>query len=231
MKFNKLLAVLTTVFFFSIFFNDVAHAESDSEDGSQTITIYEDMDDEEKQEAMDTFVSNPEIEELIILDESLLEEPIDFLDEFDEEEVTFSPFAIINRYRVGNAKTGNDYTGTTKIATTSGGPGVTLSISQTKTVSTTVNAKFGASDKIISAEVGWSTTGSTSINISGTFTVPARYNSKPVQRVTFYARPVYKTKTFSVDKMAWNSTKWERQGMGTTRKAYGIAFYKTFTYK
>lgn len=137
----------------------------------------------------------------------------------------------MTKYRARNARIMSDRTGTSGIAKATGDPGVALAISQTKSVATTVSAKFGASGEVISAEVGWNITGSSSISISGSWKVPKINNSKKVKTGTLTAYAIYKVKSFVVDKMAWNSTKWEYQGTGNTSKAYGVSFKKTFTYQ
>ncbi|EOH95913.1 hypothetical protein UAY_03339 [Enterococcus moraviensis ATCC BAA-383] len=106
-----------------------------------------------------------------------------------------------------------------------------LTITQTKSISTSLSGSFGASNKVISASVGWNVTGSTSIAISGSYKVPSKIGNKKVKNCKLTAHTVYKTKKFDVHKMPWNSTKWSKQGTGTVKKAYGVSFKKSFTYK
>ncbi|WP_430623434.1 hypothetical protein, partial [Enterococcus diestrammenae] len=79
-------------------------------------------------------------------------------------------------------------------------PGLQLSISQTKSVSTSLSGTFGASKGAISAEVGWNVTGSTSISISGSYKVPSTVNGKKVKSCKLNAHVVRKRKSFVVDK-------------------------------
>jgi hypothetical protein len=180
-------------------------------------------------EEIENLLSNSEVEEVIYLDPNLLEE--DHVSDLESEIALPSSRAVINRYRVKNVKNASDTTASGAIAAVSGGPGINLAIKQTKSVATTTSAKFGASDKIISAEVGWSTTGTTSISISGSYTVPKTVSGKKVKSCKLSAHTIRKRKSFVVDKMAWNSTKWVKQGTGYVSKAYGVSFKKTFTYK
>jgi hypothetical protein len=177
---------------------------------------------------VNNLLSNDSVHEVIYIEPDLLKDDFFEKDSFSKE---LAPRAIINKYRVRGVKNTTDKTDSSAIAAASGGPEVTLNISQTKNISTTTSAKFGASDKIISAEVGWSTTASHSINISGSFKVPKTSGGKKVKSCKFSAHTLRKRKSFIVDKMAWNSTKWVKQGTGYVSKPYGVSFKKTFTYK
>lgn len=42
---------------------------------------------------------------------------------------------------------------------------------------------------------------------------------------------MYQTKKYDVHKMPWYSIYWSLKGTGTAKKAYGVEFYKTYTYK
>lgn len=194
----------------------------------QVITIDNTMSLLEQNDAINEFESNPDITELIVLDETLLEDD-SYIDETLDDD-TIQTRAITNQYRITGVSTGSDYTGGA-IATTSGGPGINLAISQTKSVATTISASFGASAKVLNAGIGWNTTGSTSISISGSYKVPSKVGTKQVKTGTLKAHTVYKTKKYNVQKMAWNSTTWKTSGSGTAKKAYGVSLKKTFTYK
>lgn len=189
----------------------------------QVITIDDTMSLVEQNEAISEFEENPNVTELIVLDETLLE------DESLDDNIIHTR-AIVNQYRITGVSNGSDYTGGA-IATTSGGPGINLAIAQTKSVATTISASFGASAKVLNAGIGWNTTGSTSISISGSYKVPSKVGTQQVKTGTLKAHTVYKTKKYNVQKMAWNSTKWTTSGSGTAKKAYGVSFKKSFTYK
>lgn len=194
----------------------------------ESITIDNTMPVVEQQKAINEFENDPNVTELIILDETLIED-----NNYRAEELTeglIQPMAGVPRYRVTGVKNGSDYTGGA-VATTSGEPGMTLAISQTKSIETTVSASFGASSKILSAGIGWNTTGSTKISISGSYKVPSKVGTKNVKTATLKAHTVYKTKKYNVQKMAWNSFSWEHNGTGTAKKAYGVSFKKSYTYK
>ena len=174
-------------------------------------------------------LSQDDIDEVTFINPELIAEKYENETVQDTSEI--SQRLGITKYRVRGVKNASDVTGTTAIAATQGGPGVTLKIDQVKSVSTTVSAKYGASNKIISAEVGWSVTGSSSISISGSFKVPSKSGGKSVRSCKLSAYPLRRRKSFIVDKMAWNSIKWEKQGTGYVSKAYGITFKKSYQYK
>ncbi|CAH0126512.1 hypothetical protein SRABI96_00095 [Peribacillus sp. Bi96] len=180
----------------------------------------------EQNSIINKYLSDSNVHELIVLDESLLEENSD-----SEKGASPNARAIINQYKVQNVQAGADVTGSSGLATSIGGPGVVLNIGQTKSVATTVSANFGASNAALSASIGWSVTGTTSITISGTFKVPSKVNGEIVKSLKFTAYSVYKTKKYDVYKMPWNSFSWTKQGTGTAKKAYGVSYKKVYTYK
>lgn len=225
--------LLSVVFFGTLLFvgnGVVAKAEENSYYiGDEEVQISENAVVTTDIEEVGALLSDSDIEEVIYLDPNLVVE--DYVSDIKPENFSPASRAVVNRYRVKNVKNASDTTDSGAIAAASGGYGVTLAINQTKSVSTTTSAKFGASDKIISAEVGWSTTGTTSISISGSYKVPKTSGGKNVKNCKLSAHTIRKRKSFVVDKMAWNSIKWEKQGTGYVSKAYGVSFKKTFTYK
>lgn len=218
----------STILFASLFFM-TNKSLADDFDYGQSITIDESMSIIEKEDALSDFENNPDVTELIVLDESLLNN--EFIEDIDNNfDDQIQSRAGVTKYRVTGVKNGNDYTGGA-IATTSGGPGVNLKISQKKSISTSFSGSFGASNKILNASLGWNVTGSTSVSIEGAYKVPSKIGNKKVKTATLKAHTVYKVKNYNVEKMAWNSTKWSKAGSGNSKKAYGIAFKKSYTYK
>ncbi|MEH7452849.1 hypothetical protein [Gottfriedia acidiceleris] len=110
-------------------------------------------------------------------------------------------------------------------------PGVTIGISQTKSVATTISSSYGASNSALTASLGWDVTKSESVSISGSVTVPNTVNGKKVAKLALKAYPVFKTKKYDVLKMPWYSIYWSLEGTGTAKKAYGVEYKKTYTYK
>ncbi|QYF80897.1 hypothetical protein KY492_18320 [Brevibacterium sp. PAMC21349] len=210
----------------------VGHAQKNNESistestESTVLTLDDTMTVSEQNSIINEYLSDPNIDELIVLDESLLIES-----NVIENGPSTNARAIINKYKVQNVRGGSDATGSSGLATAIGGPGVVLNISQNKSVATTVSANFGASNAALSGALGYSVTGTTTITISGTFKVPSKVNGKSVKSLKFTAYPVYKTKLYDVYKMPWNSYSWTKQGTGTAKKAYGVSYKKVYTYK
>lgn len=148
--------------------------------GEQVITIDNTIFLIEQDKAISAFENDPDITELIVLDETLLEDSSHEDEVLDDDIIQTR--AITNQYRITGVSTGADYTGWA-IATNSGSPEINLAISQTKSVATTVSAFFGASTKVLNASIGWNTTGSTSISISGSYKVPSKIRTKQVKQV------------------------------------------------
>lgn len=194
----------------------VGHAQKNNESistESTVLTLDDTMTVSEQNSIINEYLSDPNIDELIVLDESLLIES-----NVIENGPSTNARAIINKYKVQNVRGGSDATGSSGLATAIGGPGVVLNISQNKSVATTVSANFGASNAALSGALGYSVTGTTTITISGTFKVPSKVNGKSVKSLKFTAYPVYKTKLYDVYKMPWNSFSWTKQGTGTAKK-------------
>lgn len=175
------------------------------------------------------YLSNPDIEEVIVITENTPESYYDFPVKSTHSGVsplTTSPVY----YQIKNVVKKKDFTGSSDLAAVTGQPGITVSITKTKSVSTTLSATFGATYKSISGAVGWNVTGSTSISISGSAKVPKTHNGKSVKNMTLHAKSVYKVKRFDVYRYVPGYTG-TKKGTGTTKKAYGVSFTKTYSYR
>lgn len=149
----------------------------------------------------------------------------------EQEQSTKKSVGPVRTYYVKNVRKGSDYIGNYRLASADGPPRVTLSISETKSVSTTVSGTFGASNSTISAAVGWSVTGSSSVTVSGSYKVPTKIGNKYVKRGYLDAYPKFKTKLYDVYYGIQGTSSEVKKGTGTTRKAIGVSFKKRHTYK
>ena len=213
----------------------------------KTITISGDLENPDSySEKVLELMNNEDIFEVVVIDPTIVEE-----EEIDKDtnrvkeklkdcltrEDDIMPFGgpTYYRYRVTNVRNGNDYTGTSKIATVSGTPGMTISISKTKTIGRTYSVTAGTVSKSqINAAVGYSVSGSDSISISGSYKVPKKYNGRNVKSASLDAYVIYKTKNFTVQRRKVQNVlqfPWTDYGSGYSRKPYGISFRKTCTYK
>ncbi|MFD4707046.1 hypothetical protein ACFWM3_19570 [Gottfriedia sp. NPDC058432] len=194
------------------------------EEGNELI-IDDSMTNSEQKTIIDEYLANPELESLIVLNASeLLDDSVPY------EYINPKARLGVNMYKVNNIRNGSDVTGSSAIATAIGEPGVTIGISQTKSVATTISSSYGASNSALTASIGWDVTKSTSVLISGSVKVPNTVNGKKVAKLALKAYPVYKTKKFDFHKMPWYSIYWDLEGTGTAKKANGVEYKKTYTY-
>ncbi len=199
---------------------------SDYTEEENVLVLDDSMTNSEQKTIIDEYLANPELESLIVVNASeLLEEHV------HSEDINPRARLGVNMYKVNNIRNGSYVTGTSAIAIAIGEPGVTIGISQTKKVATTISSSFGASNSALTASLGWDVTKSESVSISGSVKVPNTVNGKKVAKLAFEAYPVYKTKKFDVHKMPWYSIYWNLEGTGTAKKAYGVEYKKTYTYK
>lgn len=181
------------------------------------------------EKSVSRYLSDPNIDEVLVFAENSCENcdiPSENVSNTDISPFTTSPVY----YQVKNVVSKSNTTGSSDLAIATGQPGITLSITKTKSVNTTLSAAFGATYSAISGAVGWNVTGSTSISISGSAKVPSKHNGKSVKTMTLHAKPVYKVKSFDVYRYVpgYINTK---LGTGTTKKACGVSYTKTYVYK
>lgn len=199
---------------------------SDYTEEENVLVIDDSMTNSEQKAIIDEFLANPELESLIVLNASeLLEDHVPY------DDIKPKARLGVNMYKVNNIRNGNDVIGSSAIVTAIGEPGVTIGISQTKSVATTISSSYGASNSALTASLGWDVTKSESVSISGSVTVPNTVNGKKAAKLALKAYPVFKTKKYDVLKMPWYSIYWSLEGTGTAKKAYGVEYKKTYTYK
>lgn len=206
--------------------------------GGEIVTIIGDLENPDSySEKVLELMNNEDISEVTVIDPTIVEEEkIDDISNLTKEnEIMPLGGTTYYKYRVTNVKNGSDYTGTSKIATVSGTPGMTISISKTKTVGRTYSVTVGTvSESQINAAVGYSVSGSDSISISGSYKVPKKYNGRKVKSASLNAYVIYKTKNFTVQRRKVQNVlqfPWTDYGSGYSRKPYGISFTKTYIYK
>lgn len=121
---------------------------------------------------------------------------------------------------IRNVSRKSDIKGSNRLATAEGPPGVTISINQTVTVSNSYSCSTSVSPGLISAGVGFSVTGSKSVGISGSYTVPSTISGSKVIRGHLSAYPLYER--YSFDVYSGNTHK----GSGMANKYIGVSFIK-----
>ena len=145
--------------------------------------------------------------------------------------VTPSSAADTVIYDVRNVKNkanvfGKDY------LSVSGSPGVVIGLShaKTKTYSLSFSATYDCKKSII-ANATWESSKGTTLTYSGTWKVPTKANGKNVKYGYLHMRPEYKVKSYDVYHKNYGTSKWIKDGTGTTKKAYSVNIRKTYTYK
>lgn len=212
-----------------------------TEPTSSIVTIEADLSNPSSYEnELNTLLSQDSISEVHVIDKSLAlnnsiaEQPILTIDD------TPDPLTVtIYRYRLTNLTSGADFTDySNKIATASGQPNMTLTISKSSSVQNTYSLSAGISSEVntstISAGVGYDVTSSTDVTISVEDTVPSKNNGKKVKKMTLNVYPILKTTNFTVQRhRSVNGLNygWSDYGTGYARQAYGVAFTKQFTYQ
>lgn len=145
--------------------------------------------------------------------------------------VTPSSAADTVLYDVRNVKNkanvfGKDY------LNVSGVPGVVIGLShaKTKTYSLSFSATYNCEKSLI-ANTTWESSKSSTLTYSGTWKVPSKANGKNVKYGYLHMRPEYKVKSYDVYHKNYGTSKWIKDGTGTTKKAYSVNVRKTYTYK
>ncbi|MDR3224724.1 MAG: hypothetical protein LBT52_00300 [Clostridiales Family XIII bacterium] len=128
-------------------------------------------------------------------------------------------------WRVKNVKTLSYGLSSNPIAITSGQPDITIGTAKTSSIPSSYAASFGVAASVVSASVGFRVTGSTSMTYSGTWTIPSKHNGKSVKKGYLEARTIYLRKSYDIYRLS------TRQGTGTAKKAKGVDFSKSYTYK
>lgn len=226
-------------------FNGVAFATESTapENEGNTVIIEGNLSDPSTYEdELNRLMADPTVDRVRVIDSSQistsstdsspdLDDNITVLD----DDITLFGGATYYTYRITNVTSGKDYTGKTAIAVAKGGPGDSLSIKKTKSVSCTYSCSVSAITAAkITAAVGYDVTKSESVEISGTATVPSTHNGKTVKKMTYTAYPIYKTKSFTVQRKkhigAYHMLPWKDYSTGYARRPYGVDFEKTYTY-
>ena len=180
---------------------------------------------------VDLFLSDPSIDEVTVLD-ALVGNSLSVI---SADPIIEPNTVVIYRYRAVNVHDLSDQTGTTKIATSQGEPGVTVSISKTVSVSNSFTTTLGGIQAgTVTASVGFNVSASESIAVGGSALVPETHDGKAVLYMNLDAYTVYSRKGFDVERHKSSNGMnfgWSAYGTGTAKRAYGVSFKKTYTYK
>lgn len=134
----------------------------------------------------------------------------------------------------GPMREAGTYTGSQILAKASGGPGVTLSISQSKEVSHSFSCSLPVGVQSISNVVGFTVSASEKINVGGSATVPQYHNGRKVRSMMFTVYPLYQKYTYSVTKVI-SKRGWTQHirnvGSGSASQVIGCTFLRSYSYR
>lgn len=185
----------------------------------------------EEEEAMwDEWLNNPEIEYLIVLDPDLIHDSFELLEKPRSSQARILLPPSPRRFRVNNVQNLSNQYGSI-FASTSGTPGMNLSLSVSGSVERTVSAGFGASNSAIEAEVGFSVTGRVTVTNTTSMRVPSRHNNRDVNKMTINAQPIMQRRSFRVQSAPLIGGEWRTEGTGTASRPIGVAFSNSFTFR
>lgn len=182
-----------------------------------TETIYVDEFDDDASDAILEALSDPSVQGVLVVDQDLIGQRSDIASTSAAE--PRSAYTLKNRQYKGVL------TSSTRLATATGRPGITLTISETKSVANSYSCSASVPISLINACVGFNTTASESITVSGSAVVPEKVGAREVSTMTLIANPTYDYYSYDVYQ---GSTFVER---GFAQHAIGVYFWKSYVYK
>jgi|GEM_PF-5107498 len=208
---------------------DTTNVEEFNED--QTLVIDETATPEKQEALIHEFLNNPDIEMLVVLDESLLGKEFNYVDENNSGERMMITNPLGPSSRVVNRRELSRTQGTNVVAVASGMPGMTLTIDYIKSITNTYTNQFTATVSQISRVVGFSVTDTEQIGISTQMFVPDQHDGKNVKELTLEAFPFLEQIEYTVQRKSNIFASWKDQGTGVASRAIGIAFTYSYTYQ
>ena len=177
---------------------------------TKTVILYASDPSDDITSEVNNALSDPTVEEVVVLYESLM----DISNNDSASELT--PLAAYNIKNVRLSSTWKD--GGDILAMAEGVPGTTLTINKTVQVSNSFSCSASVGGSLVSAAVGFDVTGSESISVSGSYTVPYIIGQTPVYKSRLIANPLYNRYSYSV--YSGNTY----VGSGTADRAVGCSF-------
>lgn len=215
---------------------EVKQDELYSVDDGKVITIEGDLSDPTLYvDELSSLMKDPSVMRVIVIDPSLIQEPRDTVVEQDEED-TVATRGKFYTYRVVDPTIGENYRGSTMIATADGTPGDALRIAEVVKVQRTYSCNVSAVvTKTITTAVGYDITVAHEVTVEGKATVPSYHGGKAVERMYYNAYPIYQTTNFTVQRKLHNNgvilAPWEDCGSGYARNPIGASFDRVYEYK
>lgn len=205
---------------FSVFVSPItarAEAEELRAIPENTETIYVNGQDNDVSEDILEALSDPSVTGVLVIDNNLVAPRY--------AEPDSGTMAARAGYTLKNRRYNGVLTGSTRLATATGRPGITLTISETKSVSNSYDCSVSVPVSLINACVGFNTTASEAITVSGSAVVPEKVGAREVSTMTLIANPTYDYYSYDVYQ---GSTFIDR---GFAKHAVGVYFWKSYVYK
>lgn len=198
-----------------------------TDDARTVVNVRADLSNLNYSQKVEKIFEDPDVLTVNVIDTSLQSD-------ISKKDLVMETSATTTRYEAtGKRKAAGNYTGSKVLAQANGGPGVTLQISQTRSVSNSYSCSVPVTVLSVKNVVGFSVTKTNAITVSGSATVPSVHNNKKVKAMTLTAHPYYLKYTYSVVKITNSCGLVHRTnaGTGSASKVIGCSFTRTYTYK
>ncbi|MDO4848374.1 MAG: hypothetical protein Q4B45_01185 [Coriobacteriia bacterium] len=186
-------------------------------DGRTVTVVVSDLDSSSAVQQVNELLSDPSITTLNVIDASLVARNRVSGDSAINP-IWDVPTDLRNLTYLGNV------TGSTRIASAKGYPGMNLEISCTKEVSNEYSCSVSLDSHLVSGCVGFDVSDTESVSVSGSADVPYYYNGRRVASMTLNAYTLYEN--YSYDVYQYNSY----VATGYARRASGCTFSRTYSY-
>lgn len=198
-----------------------------TDDSRTVVNVRADLSNPNYSQKVEKIFEDPDVLTVNVIDTSLQSD-------ISKKDLVMETSRTTTRYEAtGKRKAAGNYTGSKVLAQAKGGPGVTLQISHSKSVSNTYSCSFPVNVGTVESVVGFSLTKGENISISGSATVPSMHNNKKVKSMILTAYPYYQKYTYSVTRITSirGLTYRQKAGTGSASRVKGCSFKRTYTYK
>lgn len=209
--------LLTAMFILSSPIASIAVANDLNPLPKNAAVIYVGNPYEDVSEAVCEALSDPSVPGVFVIDQNLIEERYANSDSGD--------LATGTGYTLKNRQYKGVLTGATRLATAAGMPGITVGISQTKSVANSNSCSVPIAMNQLDACVGFKSSASEDITISGSSAVPDRVGAREVSSMTVIANPVYDYYSYDIYR---GGTFIDR---GFAKHAVGVYFWRRYAYR
>lgn len=186
-------------------------------DGRTVTVVVSDLDSYSAVQQVNELLSDPSITTLNVIDASLVARNR-VSGESAINPIWDVPTDLRNLTYLGNV------TGSTRIASAKGYPGMNLEISCTRDVSNEYSCSVSLNAGLVSSYVGFNVSSSVSVAVTGSADVPYYHNGNRVSSMTLNAYPLYYN--YSYDVYQYNNY----VAKGYARNVAGCTFSRSYSY-